>query len=70
MTHTDLFENDSMKLINLLPRDGEAYYHGKILDASIADMYFSRCINELSWEHDRALIYGKEMAVSMTKCNT
>ena len=61
MTHTDLFENDGMKLINLLPRDGAAYYHGKILDASTADMYFSRCINELSWEHDRALIYGKEI---------
>lgn len=61
MTYTDLFENDDMKLINLLPQDGEAYYHGKIVDTATADMYLAKCLSELSWEHDRAFIYGKEI---------
>ncbi|GEN28842.1 alpha-ketoglutarate-dependent dioxygenase AlkB [Halovibrio variabilis] len=57
----DLFENDDMKSINLLPRDGEVYYYGNILDAATAAMYLDKCIRELSWEHDRAFIYGKEI---------
>ncbi|MFN2410350.1 MAG: alpha-ketoglutarate-dependent dioxygenase AlkB [Halomonas sp.] len=61
MTYTDLFENDEMKLINLLPHDGEAYYHGKILDDVTADRYWVECINQLSWEHDRAFMFGKEI---------
>lgn len=61
MTYTDLFENDDMKLINLLPQDGAAYCHGKILDTATAAMYVDKGISELSWEHDRAFIYGKEI---------
>jgi len=61
MTFTDLFENDDMKLINLLPQDGAVYYHGKILDTTTADIYLAKCRGELSWEHDRAFIYGKEI---------
>ncbi|MBT2770693.1 alpha-ketoglutarate-dependent dioxygenase AlkB [Halomonas sp. ISL-60] len=61
MTFTDLFENDDMKLINLLPHDGFAYYYGKISDLATADSYLIKCLSELSWEHDRAFIYGKEI---------
>ncbi|WP_438454646.1 alpha-ketoglutarate-dependent dioxygenase AlkB family protein [Vreelandella venusta] len=61
MTFTDLFENDDMKLINLLPQDGAVYYHVKILEAASADMYLAKCRDELNWEHDRAFIYGKEV---------
>ncbi len=61
MSSNDLFQNDDMKSINLLPRDGEAYYYGNILDAATAAMYFDKCVSELSWEHDRAFIYGKEI---------
>jgi len=50
-----------MKLINLLPRDGEAYGHGNILGAATADLYLDQCISELSWEHDRAFMFGKEI---------
>lgn len=59
--YTDLFDSDDMRLINLLPRDGEVYYHGKILEAPKAAIYLDKCISELSWEHDRAFIYGKEI---------
>ncbi|MGO2009977.1 MAG: alpha-ketoglutarate-dependent dioxygenase AlkB family protein, partial [Vreelandella alkaliphila] len=61
MTFTDLFENDDMKLINLLPQEGAVYYHGKLLETATADMYLAKCRDELSWEHDRAFIYGKEI---------
>ena len=43
MTFTDLFENDDMKLINLLPQDGAVYYYGKLLETAIADMYLAKC---------------------------
>ncbi|MEA2119419.1 alpha-ketoglutarate-dependent dioxygenase AlkB family protein [Halovibrio sp. HP20-50] len=61
MTYADLFENDDMKLINVLPRDGEVYYYGSILDAAVADLYLDQCVDRLSWENDRAFIYGKEI---------
>lgn len=61
MANIDLFENDERQLINLLPFDGEAYYYGKILDAAAADRYLAQCISELSWEHDRACMFGKEI---------
>lgn len=46
MTYTDLFENDDVKLINLLPSDGAVYYHGKILDTVTADRSLDKCIND------------------------
>ncbi|AQU81832.1 MULTISPECIES: alpha-ketoglutarate-dependent dioxygenase AlkB family protein [unclassified Halomonas] len=61
MTYHDLFENSGLKLINLLPQDGEVYYYGNILDAATADLYLAQCIERLSWESDRAFIYGKEI---------
>jgi alkylated DNA repair dioxygenase AlkB len=61
MTYSDLFENDDMKLINVLPKDGEVYYYGNILDAATADLYLAQCLDGLSWENDRAFIYGKEI---------
>ncbi|RUR33995.1 alpha-ketoglutarate-dependent dioxygenase AlkB [Vreelandella andesensis] len=61
MMLTDLFENDDMKLINLLPQEGAVHYYGKILDKATADAYFEKCRSELSWEHDRSFIYGKEI---------
>ncbi|SDO00935.1 alpha-ketoglutarate-dependent dioxygenase AlkB family protein [Vreelandella arcis] len=61
MGYSDLFENDDMKLTNVLPYDGEAYYYGNVLDSVSADMYLGKCLSELSWEHDRAFIYGKEI---------
>ena len=61
MTYSDLFENADMKLINLLPKEGEVYYHGQIMDAASATMYLDECIRELGWEHDRVVMYGKEI---------
>lgn len=57
----DLFENDGIESINLLPQDGEVYYHGKVLDVVTADRYLDKCISGLHWEHDRAFMYGKEI---------
>ncbi|TVP49255.1 MAG: alpha-ketoglutarate-dependent dioxygenase AlkB [Halomonas sp.] len=57
----DLFENGVLELIDVLPRDGEVYYHGNIVGVASADLYLDRCINELSWESDRAFMFGKEI---------
>lgn len=55
----DLFAqiNDSSR--NLLPQDGEVFYHGVIFNAHEADRYFDRLFNEIDWQSDQACIGGK-----------
>jgi alkylated DNA repair dioxygenase AlkB len=55
---SDLFDAKN-KAINLLPKDGDVYYHGKILNKEESDYYYSRLLNEIDWQHDQAFIYGK-----------
>ncbi|AOA59265.1 alpha-ketoglutarate-dependent dioxygenase AlkB family protein [Acinetobacter larvae] len=65
MPHTlDLFA-DSTTVIgnaadNYLPCDGEVYYYGKILTASTAAQYLQCLLQQIAWQHDRAVIYGRE----------
>ena len=53
----DLFNTDT--ITNLLPRDGEANYYGRILNAEKAQYYFEQLLQYIQWEHDKAIIYGK-----------
>ncbi|MCW8869379.1 MAG: alpha-ketoglutarate-dependent dioxygenase AlkB [Proteobacteria bacterium] len=55
----DLFAqiNDSSR--NLLPQDGEVYYHGVVFNVREADRYFDRLLNEIDWQSDQARIGGK-----------
>ena len=55
----DLF--DSNRPRNLLPHDGEAYYHGPILAAAQADAYQVALMSEIEWQHDRLKLFGKEI---------
>ncbi|WP_300675669.1 alpha-ketoglutarate-dependent dioxygenase AlkB [Soonwooa sp.] len=50
-------EFDSSK--NLLPFDGTVLYYGKIFTTEEADYYYSKLLNDIDWQHDEALIYGK-----------
>ena len=44
---------------NLLPQDGEVYYHGCILDLQKATQFKDELMNDIAWENDQAVIFGK-----------
>ena len=44
---------------NLLPKNGIVNYYGKILDYQSADFYCQKLLDEIAWENDQAVIFGK-----------
>lgn len=46
---------------NILPYDGEVIYHGHIIPSDRAKLYYDILLNEIPWQHDEALIYGKRI---------
>lgn len=57
----DLFEQAEQHTINILPCDGIVNYYGSILDHSEADDYYQALLDQIVWQHDRAIIFGKEI---------
>lgn len=53
----DLFKNNSTT--NILPIDGEVKYYGKILNLEKAQYYLNQLLQNIEWEHDKAIIFGK-----------
>lgn len=46
---------------NILPYDGEVIYYGHIISDDNAKHYYNVLLNEIQWQHDEALIYGKRI---------
>ncbi len=44
---------------NLLPQDGEVYYHGRIMDMQKAHQFRDELMTDIAWENDQAVIFGK-----------
>lgn len=57
----NLFEDLNDKNLNLLPKDGEVNYYGKILSKEKSDYYYEELLNEIEWKNDKAIIFGKEI---------
>lgn len=56
----DLFsETDSP--LNILPYDGEVLYYGHLLTEAQAMHYYNVLLDEIHWQHDEAVIYGKRI---------
>lgn len=53
------FEEDPKK--NWLPYQGSVYYYGKILSRDKADYYLNQLLQNIEWEHDQAIIFGKKI---------
>lgn len=53
----DLF--DSNPTSNILPKDGEVHYYGKILNNEKAQHYYEQLLSTIHWENDKAIIFGK-----------
>jgi alkylated DNA repair dioxygenase AlkB len=46
---------------NILPRDGESYYFGKILTGSEEQHFFNDLLEGVAWQHDEVMIFGKKI---------
>lgn len=46
---------------NLLPRDGETYYFGIVLEQEEEQRSFQELLEEVEWKHDEVMIFGKKM---------
>jgi len=56
----DLF-GSSDPAVNLLPCDGSVHYFGKLLSKKEADGFYSELLNNIAWENDQAIIFGKRI---------
>lgn len=57
----DLFSQLLDPPINLLPADGEANYHGVVLEPDIADNFLTRLLQNIEWKNDEAIIFDKKV---------
>lgn len=46
---------------NYLPYDGTVLYFGSIMPAEQADYYAAHLFSNMIWQHDKAVIFGKEI---------
>jgi alkylated DNA repair dioxygenase AlkB len=53
----DLFNTDAVT--NILPFDGEVNYHGTVLSIKETQEYFQKLLENIQWENDKAIIFGK-----------
>jgi len=53
----DLFNSDPVS--NILPHDGDAKYYGRIFSYEEAQHYYDRLLEDIQWENDKAIIFGK-----------
>ena len=56
-----LFDEYSNETNNLLPIDGEVYYHGRIMKIDQANHYLTELMHNIAWENDQAMIFGKKI---------
>ena len=51
----DLFNQNTIQ--NILPFDGEAIYHGLVLNRNQCNAYYQKLLNEIPWENDQAIVF-------------
>jgi len=49
---------------NILPSDGKSYYFGKILNDSEEQRFFNNLLDEVAWQHDEVMIFGKKIVTA------
>ncbi|MEI9957847.1 MAG: alpha-ketoglutarate-dependent dioxygenase AlkB [Ferruginibacter sp.] len=57
----DLFSNEPIENINLLPHGGTVNYYGKIMTTIQANHYLDILLNTIEWKNDEAIILGKHI---------
>ncbi len=56
-----LFDNLIDKNKNLLPKDGEVHYYGRLLLTEQATHYYKKLLDSIDWKNDVAIIFGKRI---------
>jgi len=54
-----LFEDLSEFPVNVLPNDGTVHYYGKVFSNEESVSYYDYLFNQIPWENDEAVIFGK-----------
>jgi alkylated DNA repair dioxygenase AlkB len=54
-----LFEDISDFPLNILPNDGTVNYYGKVFSKEKSEFYYDYLFNQIPWENDEAVIFGK-----------
>lgn len=49
------------KFVNVLNKDGETNYYGKIMSTSEANEYYNLLLKNINWKNDKALYHGKQI---------
>lgn len=49
---------------NILPHEGRTFYFGKIFSEAEADQYFQNLMNDVDWQHDEVMIFGKKIVTA------
>tara|TARA_B110000444_G_scaffold188446_1_gene177798 strand:+ start:1438 stop:2061 length:624 start_codon:yes stop_codon:yes gene_type:complete len=57
----DLFDQAQGQPHNLLCKDGEARYYGRVMAAAEADEYLECFLKSIDWKNDRVIIYGRNI---------
>jgi alkylated DNA repair dioxygenase AlkB len=57
----NLFEQALDEPINILTRDGNAYYYGEVMPLVDSEFYFKSLLDEIDWRCDQAVIFGKHI---------
>ena len=57
----DLFDATPQSQRNILNKDGEVYYYGKIFNNKEAIAFYEELFNNVQWKNDEAIIFGKRI---------
>jgi alkylated DNA repair dioxygenase AlkB len=49
---------------NLLPRDGEAHYHGAIFGEERCDLILASLLDDIPWMHEETVMFGKRIVTA------
>lgn len=49
---------------NLLPREGEAYYHGPVMSPADAGRHFETLRDGIAWRHDEVVMFGRRLVTA------
>lgn len=56
-----LFDIEADPKHNHLPCEGTVQYYGKVIQEMVADDYFEKLMQNIAWENDQAIIFGRQI---------
>ena len=56
-----LFDIEADPKHNHLPYVGTVQYYGKVMQKLVADDYFEKLMQNIAWENDQAIIFGRQI---------